>query len=136
MEHHSKLKLSSSKCSRVHIGKQINPCPDLKVHEDQMKTSNKEKYLESFITTEGNLDATIENQVQKVWSYYAEIKAIINDFPFGKRKTEIGLMLREAMFVNGILYNIKFLLLTVNFCFFYFHHTQKLHLNCCTSRQE
>ena len=105
MEHHSKLKLSSSKCSRVHIGKQINPCPDLKVHEDQMKTSNKEKYLESFITTEGNLDSTIENRVQKAWSYYAEIKAIINDFLFGERKTEIGLMLREAMFLIGILYD-------------------------------
>ena len=101
----NKLKLSETKCSRIHIGKKLNKCPELKVHKDVMKTSNKEKYLGDIITSEGNLDATIEDRITKAWSYYAEIKAIINEFPFGKRKTEIGLILRDAMFVNGILFN-------------------------------
>ena len=37
----NKLKLSSTKCSRIHIGKKHLKCPDLKVHEKEMKTSEK-----------------------------------------------------------------------------------------------
>ena len=102
---HNKLNLSEKKCNRIHIGKKVSKCPDLKVHENIMKTSNKEKYLGDIITHEGKIDATIEDRIKKAWSYYAEIRAILNEFPFGKRKTEIGLMLREAMFINGILFN-------------------------------
>ena len=33
----------------------------------------------------------------------SEIKALLSDMPFGHRKVEVGLILRNAMFVNGIL---------------------------------
>ena len=32
-------------------------------------------------------------------------KAILNEVPLGKFKVEIGLLLRQAMLVNGVLYN-------------------------------
>ena len=70
-----------------------------------METSAKEKYLGDIITSDGKQDKNIENRINKAWSYFAEIRALINEFPFGKRKTEVGLMLREAMFINGVLYN-------------------------------
>ena len=41
----------------------------------------------------------------KAWSYPAEIRALLNDFPFGKIKTQVGVMLQEAMLINGFLYN-------------------------------
>ena len=101
----NKLKLSATKCARIHIGKKCTNCPELKIHENVMKTTYKEKYLGDIITNEGKLDQTIEQRVTKAWSYFAEIRALLKEFPFGKRKTEVGIILREAMFVNGILYN-------------------------------
>ena len=35
----------------------------------------------------------------------ADILAILEEVPFGKQKLEIGLLLRQALFLNGILYN-------------------------------
>ena len=37
----NKLKLSETKCGRIHIAKSCNQCPVLKVHENQMKTTEK-----------------------------------------------------------------------------------------------
>ena len=48
---------------------------------------------------------TIQQRKLKAYSYLSEIKALVNYFPFGKRRLEIGLMLRNAMFINGILFN-------------------------------
>ena len=35
----------------------------------------------------------------------ADILAILEEVPLGKHKLEIGLLLRQALFLNGILYN-------------------------------
>ena len=46
-----KLKFNKDKCFRIHISKQSKkskrskPCPELKVHDEPMKNSNREKYL-------------------------------------------------------------------------------------------
>ena len=101
----NKLRLSSTKCHRMHIGKQSIKCPELQIHESEMETTRQERYLGDIITCDGKQDKNISSRIAKAWSYFAEIKALINEFPFGKRKTEVGLMLREAMFLNGILYN-------------------------------
>ena len=37
----------------------------------------------------------------------AEILAIVNDIPLGRYKMEIGLKLRQAMLLNGLLFNIE-----------------------------
>ena len=36
---------------------------------------------------------------------FAEIRAILNDVPLGKYRMQVGLRLRKAMFVNGVLFN-------------------------------
>ena len=41
----NKLKLAAKKCGKIHIGKKCIQCPTLKVHEDNMKNSNAEKYI-------------------------------------------------------------------------------------------
>ena len=35
----------------------------------------------------------------------ANILSIINEIPFGKHRVEVGLRLREAMLLNGMLFN-------------------------------
>ena len=64
----NKLKLSATKCKQIHIGKQSMVCPELKIHEEIMKTSNKEKYLGDYLTNDAKLDTTIANRVAKAWS--------------------------------------------------------------------
>ena len=100
-----KLRLSKDKCSRIHIGKQSASCPELKVHEHAMKNSEREKYLGDFVDKSGKIKPTIDDRVAKGWGIVSEIKAILNELPLGKYKLEIGLQLRQAMLVNGVLYN-------------------------------
>ena len=100
-----KLTLSKLKCSRVHIGKQKSDCPVLHVHKTEMKSSKKEKYLGDYIEQSGNMKATLDDRVSKGHGIIAEIKAILNEIPLGRYKLEIGLKLRQAMLINGMLYN-------------------------------
>ena len=60
-----KLKLSKKKCHNVHIGKQRNKCPDLKVHGEKMHNSKQETYLGDKIDERGILKPTIESRVGK-----------------------------------------------------------------------
>ena len=48
---------------------------------------------------------TIEDRKNKGYGIVAEILAILEDIPLGRYKIEIGLMLRQSMLLNGILFN-------------------------------
>ena len=100
-----KLKLSSDKCSKIHVGKVNSSCPDLKVHNMKMKNSNKEKYLGDYIDKSGKVKQTIEHRVAKGNGIVAEILAIVEEIPLGVYRLEMGLKLRQAMFINGVLFN-------------------------------
>ena len=101
----NKLKLATNKCAKIHIGKQSYKCPEYKVHEEKLKESYAEKYLGDVICERGTLDETIKQRKLKGYSYIAEIRALLSDMPFGHRRVQVGLMLRDAMFANGILCN-------------------------------
>ena len=100
-----KLTLSSTKCSKIHVGKVSSCCPELKVHDAKMKNSSQEKYLGDQITSRGKLKETIDERVAKGLGILAEILAILDEIPLGKYKLEMGLKLRQAMLLNGVLYN-------------------------------
>ena len=70
-----------------------------------MKNAHREKYLGDIISEKGTIKETIENRISKAWSYVSEIGAILSEFPFGNKKIQVGLMLREAMFLNGVLHS-------------------------------
>ena len=70
-----------------------------------MNDSNQEKYLGDLVNTTGNIKATVADRVAKGYGIVAEIKAILNEIPLGCHKLEIGLQLRQAMLINGMLYN-------------------------------
>ena len=102
---HKRLKLSDSKCSRVHIGSDHSKCPPLKVHDSVMKDSQKEKYLGDIIDSSEKIQPTIDQRKAKGNGIVSEITSIITEIPFGKHKMEVAMKLREAMLINGILYN-------------------------------
>ena len=100
-----KLNLGANKCSRIHIGKKTNNCKELKVHTTRMRNSVKEMYLGDYITPLGGTKVTISDRVSKGYGLLSEIKAIIEEIPLGKYRVDIGLKLRQAILINGLLYN-------------------------------
>ena len=103
-----KLKLSSSKCHKIHVhGKKdkSEKCPILKVHDKIMEDSKQEKYLGDILDNSGKIRKTVEDRKNKGFAIAAEILAILSEVPLGKYKMEIGLQLRQAMLINGILFN-------------------------------
>ena len=63
------------------------------------------KYLGNLITSDAKQDKNVASRITRAWSYLAEKGALLNELSSGRRKTEVGVMLREAMFINGVLYN-------------------------------
>ena len=100
-----KLTFSSKKCSKIHVGKQTTSCPDLKVHDSRMKNSKQEKYLGDQLNHTGKIKETIDEKVSKGFGIVNEILALIEEFPLGKYRLEVGLKLRQAMLINGICFN-------------------------------
>ena len=102
-----KLTLSHNKCYRIHVSKKSTnlDCPALNVHDSEMKNSDRGKYLGDLVDKSGKIRATIEDTQKKGYAIVAEILAILEDIPLGKHKMEIGLELRQAMLLNGMLYN-------------------------------
>ena len=102
------MTLSKSKCHRIHIDKKlknIKECEKLKVHNDNMDDTSKSKYLGDVVDKSGRIRANIEERRAKGFAIVNEILAIVEEIPLGKYRMEIGLNLRQAMLINGILYN-------------------------------
>ena len=104
-----KLTLNSKKCHRIHVEKSRNKtelkCPELKIHNEKMKNAEQEKYLGDLINNSGTNRKNIEERRNKGFGIVAEILAILEEIPLGRYRHEIGLKLRQAMLINGILFN-------------------------------
>ena len=103
-----KLTLSKSKCQRIHLDKNkknTRECQKLKIHDETMEDATKSKYLGDIIDHSGKVTANIEERRCKGFAIVNEILTILEEIPLGKYKLEIGLSLRQAMLLNGILFN-------------------------------
>ena len=90
---------------RTHIGKSANNWHKLRVHEQEIKNSSQERYLGDIIHKPGMLKHTVLSRVAKGYGAVNTILAIVQEIPLGHWKIEAGLQLRQALFINGILYN-------------------------------
>ena len=101
-----KLLLSETKCSRLHIGQsKCDQCPKISVNESDIKESYEEKYLGDYINSKANASTTLQDRKRKGNGILADIRAILEEIPLGNRRLETGLLLREAWFINGTMYN-------------------------------
>ena len=57
---HENLKLTKKKYHRIHIGKGHLESPKVKVHEDKMQESTREKYLGDVRDRSANIQTTID----------------------------------------------------------------------------
>ena len=70
-----------------------------------MKISIKEQYLGDFVTSNGNSKETICDRKTRGNAILAEIRAILKDIPLGNQRTQTGLVLRQAWFINACFVN-------------------------------
>ena len=104
-----RLTLSKNKSVVLHVGrpgKCKNTCPTLKVHDQDMKIVKSQKYLGDIISSSGSLKESVEERRNKGWGKIAEISGILSELPH-TRKMEIGLKMREAKLLNGMLFSTE-----------------------------
>ena len=70
-----------------------------------MHRGESSKYLGDIFHNSGKSKYNIIYRSAKAHGILEEIRAILNNVPLGKYRVEDGLNLRQAMFINGKLYN-------------------------------
>ena len=100
-----KLSLSKTKCHNIHIGNNKAECPELKVDGAKMENSDQEVYLGDIIDKSARAKPNLEKRKSKGYGAVNNILAITSEVPLAHWKIQAGLSLRQAMFINGILYN-------------------------------
>ena len=98
-------KNGKSKCHKIHIGEHSTMCPVLKVHGTVMETVTEDLYLGDVISGDGKNKKNIEKRISKGLGIISQIMNLLEVISFGHYYIEIALLLRESMFINGILNN-------------------------------
>ena len=102
-----KLKLSATKCFKIHIGPKCDQCEKLFVHEQEMKEAHQVKYLGDIISDTCKPNSTIAIRITRGYAIVGTIFAFLKDLPLGSKRIQVGLELRHAWLINGILVNCE-----------------------------
>ena len=70
-----------------------------------MKEASEVKYLGDILNSHGNPKATISERINRGYAICGQIFALLRDIPLGSLRVQIGLELRKAWLVNGIIFN-------------------------------
>ena len=95
-----------SKCHKMHVGDHEGSCPVLKVHGTVMENVTEDVYLGDVISNDGKNKKNIEKRISKGLGIITQITNLLECISFGQHYMEIALLLRESMFLNGILNNV------------------------------
>ena len=96
-----------SKCVKLHIGKDRGLCPSLTVHGTKMPQVYEESYLGDILSSDGKNSKNIKSRISKGIGIISQIINILDEVSFGPFLFEVALLLRESMFINGMLTNAE-----------------------------
>ena len=102
-----KLRLSVTKCVKIHIGTKCDNSDKLSVHEQEMKEAHQVKYLGNIISDTCKPNSTITIRITRGYAIVGTIFAFLKDLPLGSKRIQVGLELRHAWLINGILVNCE-----------------------------
>ena len=109
METH-KMKMHGEKSVVIHVGKSSRceqPCPILKVHEENKHVVKSVKYLGNIISENGSIKETIEDRRKSGWGKVAQILGILGEVDLGAHRVEVGLLLRKAILTSSLLFTAE-----------------------------
>ena len=72
-----------------------------------MKEAHEFKYLGDLINENGRPKSTINQRISRGYAIVSQIFALLSDLPIGNLRVQIGLTLRHAWLINGLIYNSK-----------------------------
>ena len=102
------LRLSHEKSFKNHISKSLNRCErKVKAHENTIDDVVSAAYLGDVINSHGTIDDTITQRKNKSIGIVNQVCGILESVSLGFCYMEIAIILREAMFINGILTNAE-----------------------------
>ena len=94
----------------MHVGKQKdNCCPELKIENEEMLSSSKEKYLGDVLTTDLKINSNIEERYNKGIGIVNQILGYLKEVSFGEYFFEMAVLFRQSMLLNSILCNSEVL---------------------------
>ena len=103
------LRLGHSKCFQMHVGNNKTCCPILKVHNQDMLTSNRERYLGDIITSDCRINDNIQERYNKGIGISNQIIGMLKEISFGQHYFEMAVLFRQSMLINSILCNSEVL---------------------------
>ena len=77
------------------------------VREVRMDTSDKEKYVGDVICNDAMLKMGLKDRISKGIGIVVQLTSLLDQVSLGYHYFEIAIKLREALFINGILYNME-----------------------------
>ena len=96
-----------SKCHKLHIGRDSHNCQTLKVHDTVMESVQYDTYLGDIISSDGRNTRNVRSRIAKGVGKITQILNILSSISLGEYYMEIAILLRESMFLNGILTNAE-----------------------------
>ena len=105
LQFHTADSSGKSKCKVIHVGKKSFNCPELKVHGTKMGRVEDDVYLGDIISHDGSNKKNVNNRVSKGLGIISQIMNILETISFGEHFFTIAMVLRDSMFINGILTN-------------------------------
>ena len=101
-----KLRLSHDKSQQLHVSKLKTSCElNLKVHEKTMQKIDEIVYLGDKFTEKGTVEETLKMRKLKSVGIISQICSILKNVTLGVFYFKTALILRESIFLNGILTN-------------------------------
>ena len=96
-----------SKCHFLHVGKSSKLCPKLQVHGTKMKQVTEETYLGDIISEDGRNTKNVKQRISKGLGIITKIMNMLESVTLGEHYFSTAMLLRESMFLNGILTNTE-----------------------------
>ena len=107
LKFHVPDKQGKTKCHKLHIGKNHNMCPTLKVHGTVMPEVMEDTYLGDILSNDGRNTKNIKNRISKGVGCVNQIFNILENIVFGPHYFEIAVLLRASLLINGIMTNAE-----------------------------
>ena len=104
---HTTGKNGKSKCVKMHVGKQSDFCPNLKVHGTVLNEVSEESYLGDLISSDGKNTKNIRNRISKGIGLISQIFNLLESASFGAHYFEIAMLLRESILVKEVTTNAE-----------------------------